>query len=91
MQASPNNPTFMKKGEPFSLEFRVSGNFAEDARLYNYISAGGFEMTDTFVNVDDCTIIGGVAPEDEEEAIGWVVLLDGLGGAAVWTATFEVR
>jgi len=91
MQASPNNPTALKKGEAFSLEFRVSGTFAEDARLYNYISAGGFEMTDTFVNVDDCTIINGIAPEDVDEAIVWIVLLDGLGGADVWTTTLEVR
>ena len=91
LQVSPNNPDSLEKGEPFTLEFRVSGTFTEDARLYNYISAGGFEMTDTFVNVDDCTFLNGVAPEDEDEVFIWVVLLDGFGGADVWTKEMSVR
>ncbi len=91
IQASPNNPDTLEKGEAFTLEFRVSGTFTDDARLYNYISAGGFEMTDTFVNVDDCTFLNGVAPEDENVVTVWVVLLDGFGGADVWTEEMEVR
>ena len=91
IQSSPNNPETLKKGEAFTLEFRVSGTFTDDARLYNYISAGGFEMTDTFVNVDDCTFLNGVAPEDQDAVTIWVVLLDGFGGADVWTKEMEVR
>ena len=91
IQPAPDNPTFLEKGEPFSMEFRVSGTLADDAGLYNYISAGGFEMTDTFVTVDDCTILNGVAPEDEDEVIIWVVLLDGLGGIDVHQQVLEVR
>ena len=91
IQSSPNNPDTLEKGEPFTLEFRVSGTFTDDARLYNYISAGGFEMTDTFVNVDDCTFLNGVAPEKSEVVTIWVVLLDGFGGVDVWSKEMEVR
>ena len=91
IQSSPNNPDSLQKGEPFTLEFRVSGTFTDDARLYNYISSGGFEMTDTFVNVDDCTFLNGVAPDKEESVTVWVVLLDGFGGVDVWTREMEVR
>ena len=91
IQSSPNNPDALEKGEAFTLEFRVSGTFTDDARLYNYISAGGFEMTDTFVNVDDCTFLNGVAPEDEDTVTIWVLLLDGFGGANVWTKEMDVR
>ena len=91
IQSSPNNPEFLEKGKPFALEFRVSGTFTDDARLYNYISSGGFEMTDTFVNVDDCTFLNGVAPEKDDQVTIWVVLLDGFGGVDVWTKEMAVR
>ena len=91
IQSSPNNPESLEKGKPFALEFRVSGTFTDDARLYNYISSGGFEMTDTFVNVDDCTFLNGVAPEKDDQVTIWVVLLDGFGGVDVWTKEMAVR
>lgn len=91
IMASPENPTFLTKDEAFSLEFQVRGALTEDARLYNYISAGGFEMTDTFVTPDECTFLNGVAPEKEDQVTIWVVLLDGLGGVDVWSTQMEVR
>ena len=91
IQPAPDNPTFLEKGEPFSMEFRVNGTLADDAGLYNYISAGGFEMPDTFVNADDCTVLNGVAPEKEDEVIVWIVLVDGFGGSDVYQQVLEVR
>jgi hypothetical protein len=91
IMASPENATFLTKNEAFSLEFQVRGTLTEDARLYNYISAGGFEMTDTFVTADECTFLNGVAPEKEDQVTVWVVLLDGLGGVDVWSTQMEVR
>jgi hypothetical protein len=91
IMASPENPTFLTKNEAFSLEFQVRGTLTDDARLYNYISAGGFEMTDTFVTAEECTFLNGVAPEKEDQVTVWVVLLDGLGGVDVWSTQMEVR
>jgi len=91
IMASPANPDVLKKSEAFSLEFQVSGILSDDARLYNYISAGAFEMTDTFVTADECTFLNGVAPKKEDEVTVWVVLLDGLGGVDVWSSQMEVR
>ena len=91
IRPNPANPGVLDRDEAFSLEFRVTGTLSEDARLYPYISAGGFEMTDTFVTTDDCTILNGVAPKKGDEVTIWVVLLDGFGGVDVWSSQLEVR
>ena len=81
----------LKKSKSFSLSFVVDGDFGDEARLYNYISAGGFAMTDTFVEAGECVTIEGIAPDESGPVTLWIVLNDGLGGTAVWTETLEVN
>jgi hypothetical protein len=81
----------LRKNKTFTLSFTVDGTFSDEARLYNYISAGGFMITDTFVNSGECITIEGTAPKKSGPVTIWAVLNDGLGGTAVWTETVVVQ
>ena len=59
--------------------------------MFNYITGGGFKMTDTLVGEPGEVNRVGFAPKKSGPVDLWVVLNDGLGGVAVWTAQGTVK
>ena len=84
-------PTSLKRDKSFSIRVQVDGEFSEQAQLYNYITGGGFKNPSTFVTAGDTIELEGTAPKKGDEARIWIVLVDGLGGMAVWTEQFSLR
>ena len=83
-------PITWKSEEEFSLSFTVDGTLSDEARIFNYATAGGFTMPDTLVQPGEVTL-DGVAPKKSGEVKLWVVLNDGLGGVAVWRGVATVE
>jgi hypothetical protein len=81
----------LKNGKRFELGFEVAGDLGDEARVFNYISGGGFKMTDTLVGEPGEVNLVGFAPKKSGPVDLWVVFNDGLGGVAVWTAQGTVK
>jgi hypothetical protein len=83
-------------GEEVDLDFLVTrlGDETAELSLYGYASAGGFALpTSPVIDTSPATRTY-FAPEDavSGDVIDlWVVLVDDLGGAAVWTGTLLVE
>jgi hypothetical protein len=90
LEPDSDNPTEFSRGTKFELSFELTGNFTDQAQLYNYASGGGFKSLSTFVNDDEYVTVTGTAPESGDEVHVWVVLVDGYGGIQVWAAEFPL-
>jgi hypothetical protein len=90
LEPDSNNPTELVRGKKFKLKFELNGEFSELAQLYNYASAGGFETHITYVQGSGPVVVTGTAPKSGDTVRIWVVLGDGYGGKAVWTAEFPL-
>ena len=81
----------LRRGKKFNLDFRLDGVLGEEARVFNYITGGGFKMTETYVGGTGDVRLEGFAPKKAGPVDMWVVFNDGLGGVAVWTASTTVQ
>jgi hypothetical protein len=90
LEADSANPTELVRGEQFDLSFELTGEFSEQAQLSNYASAGGFETHITYVQGNGTVVVTGTAPKSGDTVRVWIVLGDGYGGIAVWTAEFPL-
>jgi hypothetical protein len=82
-------PLEWKPEAEFELTFSVDGQLNDEARIFNYITGGGFTMPDSLVSTGEI-VLKGVASEEAGPVQLWVVLNDGLGGVAVWTGEANV-
>jgi hypothetical protein len=90
LEADPTNPTELELGQQFELSFELTGEFSEQAQLYNYASAGGFETLITYVQGVGTVVVTGTAPKSGDTVRVWIVLGDGSGGIAIWTEEFAL-
>ncbi len=81
----------LRRGKRFTLEFRLNGVLGEEARVFNYITGGGFSMTETYVGGTGDVQLVGFAPKKAGPVDIWIVFNDGLGGVAVWTVSTIVQ
>lgn len=76
--------------ETLTLQASATGALGEEARIWMYAEAGGFVGTDARPDADGAATLSWVAPEEAGEVALYLVLVDGLGGSALWEGTVTV-
>lgn len=71
-------------GETLSLEALATGALGEEAKVWAYAEAGGFTMPSERPDEAGLVALDWVAPEEPGEVPLYLVLVDGLGGSALW-------
>lgn len=67
-----------------AVDVRVEGELGEEAKVWGYAEAGGFAMTDRRPGDDRQTRMDWVAPAEPGRVPLYLLLVDGLGGSALW-------
>lgn len=78
-------------GETLSLDALAQGTLGAEAKIWGYAEDGGFAGTDERPDETGAAILDWVAPEEPGEVALYLVLVDGLGGSALWEGTVRVE
>lgn len=78
-------------GDTLPVDALAAGELGEEARIWAYATDGGFVSTDERPDASGAATLDWVAPESVTEAEAWLVLVDGLGGTALWEGALRVE
>jgi hypothetical protein len=78
----------IEPGAEVLVRCEVEGSFGEEARIWGYATAGGWSAQS--VELSEAEDLTWLAPEEAASAELFLVLVDGLGGQALWEARVEV-
>lgn len=74
-----------------SLSATALGELGEEAKVWAYTEGGGFVSTDERPDADGVVLFDWVAPETAGEVPIYLLLVDGLGGSALWEGRVAVQ
>lgn len=78
-------------GAELPMAATVVGELGESPALWGYSEAGGFTATDTALADDGTAELTWVAPDEAGATTGYIVLVDDLGGGALWEGTLTAE
>lgn len=87
----PTDPLEVETGGTLTLSVTATGELDEEARLWGYAEGGGFVGASTRLDAEGAATMDWVAPEEPGEVALYLVLVDGLGGAALWEGAATAR
>lgn len=74
-----------RPGGEIQIEATATGELGEEAKIWAYTEAGGFTATNTRPDEMGVAKLTWIAPETSETEVPvYLVLVDGLGGSALW-------
>ncbi len=78
-------------GETLVLQVEAEGELGEEAKVWAYAEGGGFTTPSERLDAGGATTLSWVAPEEPGEVALYGVLVDGLGGSALWEGVARVE
>lgn len=77
--------------ETLTLDLLASGELGEEAKVWGYAEGGGFSSTDERPDETGALTMDWVGPVETGEVPVYLVLVDGLGGTALWQGSLTVE
>lgn len=77
--------------ETLTLDVLASGELGEEAKVWGYAEGGGFSSTDERPDATGALTFDWVAPAEAGAVPVYLVLVDGLGGTALWQGSLAVE
>ncbi len=87
---SPEAPA-VAAGKTVDIEVQIAGELGSEARVWGYATEGGFMRPSDRPNSKLLAELAWVAPESAGSADGFILVVDGEGGGALWEGTLTAE
>lgn len=85
------NKDTVAPGKKLKVSAQLAGELGDEAHVWGYAEAGGFTETDDRPNQNQKARLDWIAPDEAGDVTAWLVVVDGLGGSALWEGTFTAE